>query len=328
MMTWRLWNAVRWPFVGHPLYGRLIAADRRRVTLRPLQPRRASIFSQSSPLWPVWGFVAGVGLVFALFSGGWMLLIPLICFAPLFVVGVGTLLGLNYAIRTAGVIAGEKQAGRYELLSLAPWGAAGLGWAACSAIYHNNPMARSLRSTAQGLYGLAAVGAVWLVGAALLTYLTSAPTRSALDFTVVVVLLLFMFDLVQSSLLGCTVGMLAPTLTQTPLDARGLAFGGFLAVQMLSYAVLGLFSIAVLPLLFPTSERFTLALMQLIVVGGGRDLLLNGLWRLLAARLETSPKELSAAAGLDNLTLIQHGQALLKGIMHTITGAKRKRPLC
>jgi hypothetical protein len=167
LLTWRLWNALRWPPVRNPVYGRTLRTSQRGRQIKVSEVLIPGVVRRHSPLW---GFIAGIAFVFLICSGGWVILIPLLCATPLLMLGAGTACGLICAVKIATTLSAEHEHGRHDLLALTPSGAAGTAWAVSSAVYNNSPLMNQIKDLARGVYFLLALGAAWLTLPVLLNF--------------------------------------------------------------------------------------------------------------------------------------------------------------
>ncbi len=294
MMTWRLWRALFWPFVEHPIYRRIVRSKRRIVTVKMRDAMiMPSIFRRSSPLW---GFFAGAAMVFLVCSGGWLIVLPLVCLAPLLMVSVGTLCGLICAIKTSTTLTKERQDGKFDLLGLAPSGITGATWAVCSAIYHNSAFMTQLRDFARGTYLVLTVGTFFLFGTIILNSGTSVISNAPINFSSLLILAALYIDLVQSILVGSVIGMIIPTYVSAEFDARGLSLGAFLALQFLTYIVVALINFFLLNGVFDWQGNLVISLVRLGIFYLTREVMIVWLWGFLARRLESDLKELNEVA--------------------------------
>jgi hypothetical protein len=246
----------------------------------------------------------------ALMTGG-VIILTVVCFAPLLLLFAGTIAGLFVAVRTAGVIGVEQQRGRADVVGVTPVGVAGLNWAAICVIYYYSTTVRDVRDMARFMYQILLIG-IWFgafvsvlnwtryidEGQPALQSLFNAMQPTVLVSMALAVLYL---DLIQSILLGGIAGMMGPAWAHDRLDAVGLALGAFLAAQLLSYAVVGVIAFMFVPRLYTVlggdSFGMTLGAMELITLFLLRDGLLFAMWRTALNRLDIPAREWFAAVG-------------------------------
>jgi len=110
-----------------------------------------------------------------------------------------------------------------------------------------------------------------------------------------IVLLIAAFDLVQSILTGVLTSIIVANLVQEVRSAQPVAVMTFLGVQFAFYAIITIAGLLLLP---PLIDVFfgdnVLIILQAMLFIGGRELLLWGLWQLIAGTLDVSQEELNS----------------------------------
>lgn len=303
MFTFRLWSALHRPYVAHPLYRRLKHASATRNTV-------ASRMRDYLPEDSAWGAILLLLSIIAMAIGGWRALIFLLFLIPLALISAGTFSGLLALLKTSGLINRQTEQGKDALMGVTPLGLPGMLWALCSFAYHQDSFLKSLRETVRGVYVfgffILIVPAFFLSLFVFLDILIASRSSGYGELPQTLVggfglLFLAYADLVQSILVGCLMGMLAPTYTQRRVDSSGLAVGAFLAAQFLSYALIALIDLVILPQLAAQTaiiDDTGLFLLQISVFFIVREIVLRGLWRLLVHRIEATPTELRIVTGM------------------------------
>lgn len=285
MITLYIWNALHRPPRTHRLF-QLAVAD-----LPP--PRRLPVSNNLL----LFGLALLTGAAF--FSREFSSLISLLIFvtiplAAANVIFTGPIYGLRWAMRSALLLARLRRSGVYELLCLTPPGPLNVNWMACTAILYK-------------VVGTAAldVRSLWparmLLALPLVIYLTlQSGTLDQPGLNVVVMaayLLLFIvwfcLEDMQSLALGGLLGMLSPTFTHDRLEVRAAAIVSYLGIQIASYSGAFFLFQVVLPRLlnFETwladLARPTLALALLWSL---REGILQAAWSHLLSRLQAGPE--------------------------------------
>lgn len=308
MISWKLWTALRKPFVAHPIY-------QLRGVWKWQPPRRS--------LWYSWlqhfldTHQAAVGLVtLALAILITMMLGPaplLILFfgvpflllfvgLPLLLASVGTFYGMAAAMMVSDAIANEQLQGRYVLLGATPYGLVGATWALCSLEFHRHEMMTQIRSTLSSIYiMLMTFMGFPMVFTLLLFVLSPSDPNSQTHFSgmlrSVIFALIPAVDYIQSTNMGCLIGMIVPMHTTGRANARALAMGIFLAVQFGAYMLVVFLCFVALPSVFIQQgwelnvifDFFRFAILYIC-----RDMVILILWVVLAHSLDSHLDELEA----------------------------------
>jgi hypothetical protein len=160
----------------------------------------------------------------------------LLMLTPLIIV-TGAVYGLGWATSISNRIAQEHQREAFDLLSVTPPGALGTSWTiALGCMYLNQSFPR-LNTTN-----------TWFARSILLApFLFILWTTLMPPVATVVFLSAIYIDYFQSIVLGCLVGMIAPTYARNRLDARFLAFGVYSLLQITIYVAFLLATFFILP---------------------------------------------------------------------------------
>lgn len=219
----------------------------------------------------------------------------------------GTLSGAGWASQIAVDIARERESGAYDVLATSPQGAPGASWRLCAAALNRH-----------GAFGSEDAERVWLLRTffcVVVIYAVVVSPTMRLDpdglfrveslligiVNLSALLVALRVDDVQSVVTSGLVGMLVPTYTRQPNEARAWSVVGFLAVQVSAYLLVFALGFVVLPaLLDPSSVTLSLALpvLRVVLFALIREAVNRALLAVLAARFETIPDDLYRAAGL------------------------------
>lgn len=288
---WRLLTRRRWK-TRHPLQS------------TPLFLKRKTRSNFRGYYW-IALFLIGVVALRTIGSG----VFAILCFAPFFLALAGTFLGMSYAVNISLSIAEEQEKQRYDLIGVSPVGKEGLHWMACPRAYHRHRSLRSTNSLFRGMYlflGIASIG-MPLIGSAFYIFDSTNSFRSevielgdtiASVLPVVIVLAIFYLDIVQSILLGCVVGMLAPTIVHERTTAQAVSLVTFIIAQIVFYISYYLLGGQMFNWFVPdggTWWNIGVLFMYLAAYYVIREAMINGLLHLLARRLGSSFASLKTA---------------------------------
>lgn len=212
-----------------------------------------------------------------------------------FLLALGAIYGLVWALDISRRIVQEKAKGSYDLLRITPQGEFMVNWAICTGRAHRYQAFD--RANGLGVWaGRMLFGTVLLLAFVLSSpFFITHPDRGWLQL---VTLLASGVALVihhrQSIVLGCLLGMLIPTYVDETFNARVVVFGITLLAQITTYIT----SWFIASLLATWITDYTLWLgLSLTAFALIRETLLFGIWRLLMSRLDIPPRE--AAESLD-----------------------------
>lgn len=310
MISWRLWLALRRPFIAHPIYQlRGVWHQLPRQDNLPFKRLRAWLAAHQLTL-SILLVILAVVLTILYGPAPIMMMIFGLPFVgmffglPLFLLGIGTFYGLASAIVTSDSIANERRQGRFALMGLTTYGAAGAAWALCSVEFHRHHWFYIVRETIASVYLMVITFAGFPLFFTFALFLIdlSDPVSQYRFFSLVSWLVIIFtpgLDYVQSANIGCLVGMIAPAFTSGRANARGLASGIFLALQFGTYIVVGLCSFYFWPRLYfelgweQNFSYYILCVFTLIVC---REIVTIVLWFTLAYALDAELDELDAIA--------------------------------
>jgi hypothetical protein len=233
--------------------------------------------------------------------------------SPLFLIlaGIGILLILNgtiysliWSVRTSGLIAQEREHQTYDLFCMSPEGALGVNWAICTGFLHRNNRLEQIHGVVRTLLGIALV-IIFLIALVLVsnagqpratTFAQEEVRRYSLMLVHVTTLICLIFiDHVHSIVLSCLVGILVASYARGKLEAQIGTAGAYLALQITSYTLTWLIGFVVLPSLYDENAnglaQIGLAVMQVVIFYGIREVLISALWNKLTSRLNVTPTE-------------------------------------
>jgi hypothetical protein len=271
MISWRLWQALKYPPGDHPLYAHTLASYTHVVNV-PLyrvtgseQPSDAFPFGEPSFGKPkrvvvvqpsnssrntVYKVLAVLGLGwFCCCSGGVFFALP----GLLLLMAAGTLYGLYIAVRISGNIAEEHDQGRDELLSLTPSGAMGFSWAAVTGFLHRNTTFTRLHKWIPVICVGLTIAVAAIVVFIQISFIVNTPTyqgtagsiaqggydRTSQQLTALIYVIgvgvAFYIDFFQSVAASILIAIITPTYGRNRFETQALTVGGFLGVQILTY---------------------------------------------------------------------------------------------
>jgi hypothetical protein len=217
----------------------------------------------------------------------------------------GTYYGLAWTQNIAMLLARQQEARIYDFLCVAPPGEPGVCWlVTVGSLYHQmkrfNLVYASRYSYLLIAYGTAVA---FLLN---LAFWGDSFEPDGLRILYIVVMTLavtayFYFDFIQSVILGSLIGMIASTYVHNSAQVRPAAAWALMTVQFGSYIGIWIVGLTLLPRLVDAlgmTEVMSLVAVSLLRVGffyAVRELIIRGLWRVLASRLAMHPTQLFAA---------------------------------
>ena len=292
MITWSLWRALQTPYVAHPIYQLRVLRNQRISSSLGWSER---FFYRRPRLWTGVGLLAliaipvffGFSILFLLICGPVFFIIFIII--PALIVIVGTFYGLATALAVSDSIANEKAQGRYTLMTLTPQGIAGATWALCSLVFHTNFLLTQVRRTISNIY----------LSVSLIVVFTIYPFLPIIYPTIPgvlpwgVLLLVLIFDYIQSANTGCLVGMIVPSFADSRATTRSSVLAIFLTLQFATYLLISFLCLVLWPYLrlVPVGQRLDFALLCFVTYYLCRDGIIGVLLLILAKRLNTTIDE-------------------------------------
>jgi hypothetical protein len=221
-MTLKLWRALNDPPATHPIFVRNV--------LLPPSNKRYSLTS------------AGVIIGFIVAMSEFMPTI-LILMMPIILAGGGLIYGLDCAVRISQIIAQERKNNTFELLALCPAGVLAVSWVICtSSLYQQQHFSR-MREIVRTATRIALVGIGVMLGLFIAVSFTIILSSSRLTLPIILplvnalaVVVLIYSEYVQSTVIGCLVGLVIPTFSNGTTDSVLYAPAVFLFIKVVSYA--------------------------------------------------------------------------------------------
>jgi hypothetical protein len=277
MITWRLWQALKYPPSAHPIFQRMVSPYYDDVS---------------------WVLVAQNVLI----QGQiwfWSLIFVLDTRALIFMMLSGTFYGLIWSIIVSGTIAIEREYRMYDLLCLSPSGTLGISWAICTGCLHRNRTFEHVNS--QEAWSIRIILFIPLVISAniILGRMLSSPGTITILW-LAAFMVVFYLDHIQSIIFGSLFGLLAPHYAPNRFDSRLWACGGFLLVQGSTYLALLLMSGFILPALYRIADitgwyaEISLPILSVGVFYILREVMIRRLWRILTRQLNAAQTELDS----------------------------------
>jgi hypothetical protein len=223
----------------------------------------------------------------------------------------GTVYGVYWALSIAETILHEQEHGTRDLLCILPVGQLGATWLLATGRLHRRDTFHQVHGTVRGLViiGLITLCLVAAIIVFNLVYSQSPPLPVRLQafatlVTTATVLIGFYVDHVQSLIVGCLVGMIAPTYGSNRVEIRLWTFGVFLLLQACHYLLFWIVGMIAFGSLFDLLQMqgavsaFLLSLARLGVFFGARDIVIAQLWSSLQRRLNASEYEFDLVSNL------------------------------
>ncbi|MCB9450656.1 MAG: hypothetical protein H6672_04410 [Anaerolineaceae bacterium] len=283
MTSRTIWRQLRNPASPHPL-ARRVLKERARIAYPPFGP--------------------GLQLLC-----GFMLCISMLSPVGIILIGLGLFLVINstaytlaWVVSISGRIARVRADDQYTLISATPPGKLGVHWAVCTGILHRSSRFDRIHRLIQLLLGtiLALVIIVTLIT---LSEESTSNSRFIRSMTVLanfsLLLLVIYADHIQSIVLGCLAGMLAPLYVYRPIDARFAAGVFYLLVQCVSYLLALMIAGSGVNGLFGNSDQILLvSLLRVALFVGIREGFVVLLWYWLLQKSDSSPEQPFAQSGV------------------------------
>lgn len=285
MVTRKLWRALNNPPATHPLF--------RRVVLLPERRRRRYVS------WA--GFMIGAVMVLGEFMP--LLLVMVI---PFFISVSGLLYGLECAMRVSGAIAGRREDGSYDLLSLLPQGSLSASWVICtSSLYRQREFDQLTQIVWYSILIALVLSAAFSLMLGLILVMTPFPEFVLPNFMTVFYVVTACAGLyaeyIQSVIIGCLIGLALPFYSGNRLDAGLYAFGVYLLVKMCCYAFVALFGLTILPDLYSrlgwygAAAEISLMIIRIALLVGIHESVIQALMKLMGKLSGLARPELDVA---------------------------------
>lgn len=281
-MTLKLWRGLHNPPATHPIFVRNVLLPTPQISTR-------RIFNSARAL-----------IGFILLMSDFMPTL-LIVVMPFILAASGFIYGLDCALRVCYQIAQERKNHTYQLLALSPVGALPVCWVICTSVLHQRQhftrLSEIVRISVQiGLAGIAIVMVLLggISGIIAVTRSQLAPPDLLPLIHMGAVVIVIYGEFVQSTVIGCLVGLMVPTVTDGTMDSLLYSPALFLLVKFISWAIglgliFGIFDPLYIQLALPVGLLDTLMtvtrVMILIIVQNGSIRLL---WWVIVKRTDPS----------------------------------------
>jgi hypothetical protein len=287
MMTLKLWRALNNPPATHPIFVRTV--------LLPRLVKRRSLNSASVII----GFIMSMSEFMPT---------VLIFLMPILLGFCGLIYGLDCAVRVSQLITFERKNNTYELLVLCPPGALAVCWAMCtSLLYQQQQFGRLheiVRTSARIAFASIAVILVLFIGISVSIIISASrlalPIITPLINAEAVVVLIYS-EYVQSTIIGCLIGLIIPTFANGTMDSFLYAPAVFLLIKIGSYA----FSILVGFSLFDGFYQqlgvqsglmdIVLTLARVVIIVAVQDVVIRLLWQVAIKRTDSVSQDTELA---------------------------------
>lgn len=286
-MTLKLWRALNDPPATHPIFVRTV--------LLPRVVKRRTVSS------------AGVVIGFITSMSEFMPTI-LIFLMPIILAGCGLIYGLDCAVRVSQGITLEHKNKTYPLLSVCPQGALAVCWAMCTSLLYQHQQFRQLheimRLSARIAFAIIGVILVLFIGLSIMVIVSSS--RLAMPIVTPIlnggaVVMLIYSEYVQSTVIGCLVGLLIPTFAHGLMDSFLYAPVVFLLIKVGSYAISLLVGFNLLDRVYQQMGMqsglmdILLTLARVIIVVVVQDVVIRFLWRMMVKQTDTVAEDVELA---------------------------------
>ncbi len=286
-MTLKLWHALNDPPATHPIFVRNV--------LLPPSSKRYSLTS------------AGVIIGFVMAMSEFMPTV-LIVVMPILLAGSGLIYGLDCAVRVSQIIAQERKNNTFELLALCPAGVLAVSWVICTSLLyqqrHFSRMKGIVRTTTR--VALTVIGVVLGLFVAISFTIILSSSRLTLPIIVplvngLAVVVLIYSEYVQSTVIGCLVGLVIPTFASGTTDSVLYAPAVFLLMKIVSYALGVLIGFSLLDRIYQqfglqsglADVALTIARIAIFVMI--QEGIIRLMWQLLIKRTNTPAKDAESA---------------------------------
>ncbi len=284
-MTLNLWRALNNPPATHPIFVRTVVLPRVGIGKR-------------------WG-ISAAGLIISLVIRlSEFMPTLLIIVMPFLLAGGGLVYGLDCAMRVSQLITTERRNHTYPLLALCPAGALAVCWVICTSAIHQHRYFTRLHEIIRVCTQIA----VGLIGLVLLLFtcvsipiIVTASRLTVPDYVSVInigaVLVLIYSEFVESTVIGCLVGLIIPTFSEGALDSLLYAPALFLLVKIGCWVISMLIGFTLLEQVYTQFALHNglmdifLTVMRVMIVVAVQDIIIRGLWRIIIQRTNTLEHE-------------------------------------
>ena len=286
-MTLKLWRALNNPPATHPIFVRTV--------LLPRVTNRRNVTS------------AGLVIGFIMSMSEFMPTV-LIFLMPVLLGVCGLLYGLDCAVRVSQLITLERKNNTYLLLIVCPPGALAVCWAMCTSLLYQQQQFSQLheimRLSARIAFAIIAMTLVLFIGISISIIISES--RLALPIitpliTAEAVVVLIYSEYVQSTVIGCVLGLVIPTFASGTMDSFLYAPTVFLLIKVGSYAISVLMGFNLLDRVYQQMGvqsglmDILLTLVRVVIIVVVQDVVIRLLWQVAIKRTDTVPKDVELA---------------------------------
>ena len=286
-MTLKLWRALNNPPATHPIFVRTV--------LLPRVVKRRSINSASLVI----GFIVSMSEFMPTI---------LVFMMPILLGGSGLIYGIDCAVRVSQLITAERKNNTYELLVLCPQGALAVCWVMSTSLLFQNQQFSHLREIVRTSVRIAfaaiAVILLLFMGISASIILSSSKLTLPIIMPLInaeAVVVLIYTEYVQSTVIGCLVGLLIPTFASGTIDSFLYAPAVFLLIKVGSYATSLLLGFNLLDSTFQRADAqgimvdILLIVLRVVTIVVVQEVVIRLLWRMVIKRTDTKPEDAELA---------------------------------
>ncbi len=232
----------------------------------------------------------------------------LIFLMPIVLAGSGLIYGLDCAVRVSQFISYERKNNTYELLVLCPQGALAVCWVICTSLLYQHQqfhrMLEIVRTSTRIAFAAIGVVLILFVGIFLSIILTSSKLTLPIIVPMVnaaAVVTLIYTEYVQSTIIGCLIGLIIPTFASGTTDSFLYASAFFLLMKVVSYTIGVLVGFNLLDRFYQIFgvqsglSDILLTLTRVIIIVILQDVIIRYLWHMTINRTDTLAKDADLA---------------------------------
>ena len=286
-MTLKLWRALNNPPATHPIFVRTV--------LLPRVVKRRSINSASLFI----GFIMSMSEFMPTI---------LIFLMPILLGSCGLIYGLDCAVRVSQLITYERKNNTYDLLALCPQGTLAVCWVICTSLLFQQQQFSRLREILRTSVWIAFAGITVILILFIFIFVSIILSESKMILPVIMplinaeaVVVLIYSEYVQSTVIGCLVGLLIPTFASGTMDSFLYAPAVFLLVKVGCFAISLLVGFNLLDRVYQLIDAqniilsVLLTMARVIIIVVVQDVVIRILWHLVIERTDTMPTDAELA---------------------------------
>ncbi len=232
----------------------------------------------------------------------------LIFLMPILLGSCGLIYGIDCAVRVSQLITFERKNNTYELLALCPEGALAVCWAMCTSLLFQQQQFSRLneivRTSVRIAFAAIAVVLMLFMGISVSIILSSSRLTMPIIMPLInaeAVVVLIYSEYVQSTVIGCLVGLIISTFASGTMDSFLYAPAVFLLVKIGSYTISLLVGFNLLDrvyLLLGVQSGFMdilLTLARVVIIVAVQDVVIRLLWQAAIKRTDSMPQDAELA---------------------------------